>query len=31
VGDVKLGDGKPGTLRKLNRVEVGSLFAGVGM
>lgn len=31
VGDVKLGDGRPGTLRKLNRVEVGSLFAAVGM
>lgn len=31
VGEVQLGDGRPGTLRKLNRQEIGSLFAAVGM
>jgi 23S rRNA pseudouridine2605 synthase len=30
VGDVRLGDQRPGTLRRLNRQEVGSLFAAVG-
>jgi 23S rRNA pseudouridine2605 synthase len=31
VGDVQLGNQRPGTLRKLNRQEVGSLFAAVDM
>jgi 23S rRNA pseudouridine2605 synthase len=31
VGDVQIGTQRPGSLRKLNRQEVGSLFASVGM
>lgn len=31
VGDVRLGNQRPGSLRVLNRVEVGSLFAAVGL
>ena len=31
VGDVQLGNQRPGSLRKLNRQEVGSLFAAVDM
>jgi 23S rRNA pseudouridine2605 synthase len=31
VGDVTLGNQRPGTVRKLNRPEVGSLFAAVNM
>jgi 23S rRNA pseudouridine2605 synthase len=31
VGDVTLGSQRPGTFRRLNNQEVGSLFASVGM
>jgi 23S rRNA pseudouridine2605 synthase len=31
VGDVQIGNQRPGTFRVLNRVELGSLFAAVGM
>lgn len=31
VGGVRLGDQRPGTLRRLNRQEVGKLFAAVDM
>ncbi len=31
VGDVHLGDQRPGTLRKLGRDEVGSLYKAVGL
>lgn len=31
VGDVRLGNQRPGSLRQLNRVEVGSLHALVGL
>ncbi|OLR91761.1 pseudouridine synthase [Actinokineospora bangkokensis] len=31
VGDVRLGNQRPGSLRALNRQEVGSLFAAVGL
>ncbi|UQS24279.1 rRNA pseudouridine synthase [Amycolatopsis thermalba] len=31
IGDVQLGNGKPGTIRKLNRDEVGSLYRRVGL
>ena len=31
VGDVQLGNGKPGTLRKLTRDEVGGLYRRVGL
>jgi 23S rRNA pseudouridine2605 synthase len=31
VGGVRLGDQRPGTLRRLNRQEVGKLFAAAGM
>jgi 23S rRNA pseudouridine2605 synthase len=31
VGDVRIGSQRPGTFRVLNRKEVGSLFAAVGM
>jgi len=31
IGDVRLGNQRPGTFRKLNRQEIGSLFAAVGM
>jgi 23S rRNA pseudouridine2605 synthase len=31
VGDVRLGNQRPGTMRKLNRQEVGALFAAVNM
>jgi 23S rRNA pseudouridine2605 synthase len=31
VDGVRIGDQRPGSLRKLNRQEVGSLFAAVGL
>jgi 23S rRNA pseudouridine2605 synthase len=31
IGDVKLGNQRPGSLRPLNRAEVGSLFSDVGL
>ncbi|GAA3855213.1 MULTISPECIES: pseudouridine synthase [Amycolatopsis] len=31
IGDVQLGNGKPGTIRKLNREEVGGLYRRVGL
>jgi 23S rRNA pseudouridine2605 synthase len=31
VGDVRLGDQRPGRFRPLTRVEVGSLYRSVGM
>ncbi|NIH84096.1 pseudouridine synthase [Amycolatopsis granulosa] len=31
IGDVQLGNGKPGTIRKLNRDEVGGLYRRVGL
>ena len=31
VGDVRLGDQRPGTLRKLGRDEVGALYQAVGL
>ncbi len=31
VGEVRLGNQRPGTLRPLNRPEVGSLFSAVGL
>ena len=31
VGDVRLGDQRPGTLRKLGRDEVGALYHAVGL
>jgi 23S rRNA pseudouridine2605 synthase len=31
VGDIRLGNQKPGTLRALTRAEVGSLFQAVGL
>jgi 23S rRNA pseudouridine2605 synthase len=31
VGEIRLGNQKPGTLRALTRAEVGSLFAAVGL
>jgi 23S rRNA pseudouridine2605 synthase len=31
VGDVQLGNQRPGTLRRLNHQEIGSLFAAVGL
>jgi 23S rRNA pseudouridine2605 synthase len=31
IGDVKLGDQRPGKLRPLNQTEVGSLYRTVGM
>jgi 23S rRNA pseudouridine2605 synthase len=31
VGDVRLGDQRPGTLRKLGRDEVGALYRAVGL
>ena len=31
VGEVRLGNQKPGRLRPLNRAEIGSLYAAVGL
>lgn len=31
VGDVRLGDAKPGSLRPLTRMELGSLYSAVGL
>jgi 23S rRNA pseudouridine2605 synthase len=31
VGDIRLGNQRPGTMRALTRAEVGSLFAAVGL
>ena len=31
VGDVQLGNGKPGSIRRLNRQEVASLYRAVGL
>jgi 23S rRNA pseudouridine2605 synthase len=31
IGEVRLGNQRPGTFRKLNHQEIGSLFAAVGM
>jgi 23S rRNA pseudouridine2605 synthase len=31
IGDVRLGDQRPGRIRALNRTEVGSLYRSVGM
>ncbi|MQA09737.1 MAG: pseudouridine synthase [Pseudonocardiaceae bacterium] len=31
VGDVRLGNARPGTLRPLNRAEIGSLYSTVGL
>ena len=31
VGDVQLGNQRPGSIRRLNRVEVGSLHTTVGL
>lgn len=31
IGDVQLGNGKPGTMRRLNRQEVGSLYRAVDL
>jgi 23S rRNA pseudouridine2605 synthase len=31
IGDVRLGNQRPGSLRALNRQEIGSLYAAVGL
>jgi 23S rRNA pseudouridine2605 synthase len=31
VGDIRLGNQRPGTVRALTRAEVGSLYASVGL